>query len=384
MTSSRISTKKNITAPNHTIAMSTTAAKPSTTMLTDHKLTLYESEPVEMIDVEYKDFLMAKNQWGELSMNWKRVHEDEPENLEEWIHSKKSNMGNEMAGLTPLNAALRQAGMLTEDMQLADESSQSTVASNTRSSSGNYNFRSSTTRAPSSGTSTPISTPENVDTANTKKDVDSLNVGKDRKRKSASRACSSRSNELSVVTLTALLDSTDNQPSSRTAAPSQKGTLQRGQLDPEDLQISETVLGEGQLGIVRLGFYKGLYVACKSKRPFTRSDGFHSQAKREMMFAAKLAACRYINRYIGWVSCRRELVERASSYSKHTPSLYIVQRYVPNGDARGYLEKRDSSFKPQEVLQASICLFAALTDAHALNIGIVDLKLENFLVSAVQ
>jgi hypothetical protein len=40
-----------------------------------------------------------------------------------------------------------------------------------------------------------------------------------------------------------------------------------------------------------------------------------------------------------------------------------------------------SVFQPQEVLQASICLFSALTDAHALNIGILDLKLENFLVS---
>lgn len=340
-TRSQTPTKRNAAAPNHTTAISTTAAKPSTTMLTDHKLTLYESEPVEMMDVEYKDFLMAKNQWSELNMNWKRVREDEPENLEEWIQNKRSNMGNGMVELTPLNAALRQAGMLIEDIQLADEFSQSTVASNTRSSSGNYNFRSrSSTRATSSGTSTPISTPENVDTASTKKDVESLNVTKDRKRRSASRACSSRSSELSVVTLIALLDSADNQASSKTAAPSPKGMLHQGQLDPEDLQISDTVLGEGQLGMVRLGFYKGLYVACKSKRPFTRTDAFHSQAKREMMFAAKLAACRYINRYIGWISCRRELVERASFYSKHTPSLYIVQRYVPNGDARGYLEKR--------------------------------------------
>lgn len=37
-------------------------------------------------------------------------------------------------------------------------------------------------------------------------------------------------------------------------------------------------------------------------------------------------------------------------------------------------------FALSEVLQASICLFSALTDAHALNVGIVDLKLENFLV----
>lgn len=37
-----------------------------------------------------------------------------------------------------------------------------------------------------------------------------------------------------------------------------------------------------------------------------------------------------------------------------------------------------------EVLQASICLFSALSDAHRLGIGIVDLKLENFLVITIK
>jgi hypothetical protein len=43
----------------------------------------------------------------------------------------------------------------------------------------------------------------------------------------------------------------------------------------------------------------------------------------------------------------------------------------------------EDSFKPFEVLNATVCLFTALRDAHLLNIGIVDLKLENFLVSFV-
>ncbi|KAL0144850.1 kinase-like domain-containing protein [Mucor lusitanicus] len=374
------SCKKNANTPNHTVASEATTARSSTTTLTDHKLALFEAAPVELEDVEYKDFLMAKTQCKELNTNWKRVREDE---LEEWYQDKKSNNEEGLAELHPLSAALQQAGMLSEDSEMA-ELSPSTTTRSKRSSSGNRNFRSrSTTRAPSSSPPTPVSTAESVETtANARKDVDSLNVGRDKKCRSASRACNSKSNELSEVTLTALLNSTDYRPSFGTTASSQQTTFRRGQLDPGDLQISETVLGEGQLGIVRLGFYKGLYVACKSKRQFTRNGGFHSQAKREMLFAAKLAACRYINRYIGWVFCRRELMKKTSFYTRHMPSLYIIQRYVPNGDARGYLEKRESSFKPQEVLQASICLFAALTDAHALNIGIVDLKLENFLIDS--
>lgn len=332
------SCKKNANTPNHTVASEATTARSSTTTLTDHKLALFEAAPVELEDVEYKDFLMAKTQCKELNTNWKRVREDE---LEEWYQDKKSNNEEGLAELHPLSAALQQAGMLSEDSEMA-ELSPSTTTRSKRSSSGNRNFRSrSTTRAPSSSPPTPVSTAESVETtANARKDVDSLNVGRDKKCRSASRACNSKSNELSEVTLTALLNSTDYRPSFGTTASSQQTTFRRRQLDPGDLQISETVLGEGQLGIVRLGFYKGLYVACKSKRQFTRNGGFHSQAKREMLFAAKLAACRYINRYIGWVFCRRELMKKTSFYTRHMPSLYIIQRYVPNGDARGYLEKR--------------------------------------------
>jgi hypothetical protein len=44
----------------------------------------------------------------------------------------------------------------------------------------------------------------------------------------------------------------------------------------------------------------------------------------------------------------------------------------------------DSIFHTYEAIQASICLFSALSDAHALGIGLVDLKLENFLVKSKQ
>lgn len=38
-------------------------------------------------------------------------------------------------------------------------------------------------------------------------------------------------------------------------------------------------------------------------------------------------------------------------------------------------------FHPMEIVQIAISLFAALTDAHKLDIGILDLKRENILVS---
>lgn len=330
---------KSAVASKHTVATSTTTVRPSTTMLTDHKLSLFESAPVDTMDAEYKDFLMAKSQSKESNTTWKRVREEEIEKLEEWIQNKKSNIENGITELTPLNIALQQAGMLTEDVDMT-EASQDFATHIKRNSSGSYNFRSrSATRAQSPGPSTSINTVDNSDTSITK-DVDSLNVGKDKKRRSASRACNKKANESSMITLSALLDSADEQPSSSDSL-SELISLQRGQLDPEDLQISETVLGEGQLGIVRLGFYRGLFVACKHKRQFTRSERFHPQAKRELMFATKLASCRYINRYIGWISCCRKVVEgKEYGYKKDSPFLYIVQRYVPNGDARGYLEKR--------------------------------------------
>ncbi|KAI7898617.1 kinase-like domain-containing protein [Cokeromyces recurvatus] len=163
---------------------------------------------------------------------------------------------------------------------------------------------------------------------------------------------------------------------------------QLGEIYPDDLLISDIILGEGQMGIVRLGKYRELLVACKTKRARTRREPFEIQAKRELEFAAKLSVCRYVNQYFGWIYCKRHKVEEnlkydIASYKKNkAKNLYIIQRYVPNGDARNYLDKRVYTFQPQEVLQASICLFSALTDAHALGIGIVDLKLENFLIDA--
>jgi hypothetical protein len=177
------------------------------------------------------------------------------------------------------------------------------------------------------------------------KDVDALNIGKSRNQRSSSSSSKSRTlikckDAVSILSLAELLDPTDDQPIETSF---DKLDFHRGQIDPKNLHISETVLGEGQLGIVRLGYYRGLFVACKSKRQFTRSDVFSIQAKREMMFAAKLSVCRYINRYIGWVFCRRRNVEEkisSGNYMKDKQCLYIVQRYVSNGDARGYLEKR--------------------------------------------
>ncbi|KAI8364944.1 kinase-like domain-containing protein [Blakeslea trispora] len=156
------------------------------------------------------------------------------------------------------------------------------------------------------------------------------------------------------------------------------------QLEAKRFVVTDVVLGTGQMSSVRLGRYGNLPVACKSKRGFTNTANYYAQAKREMTFAACLSTCRYMNKYLGWIVCRQSDVEEKSPTHrpKQAPKLYIVQRYISNRDGRTYLNSRETIIQPQEVLQASICLFSALADAHNLDIGFVDLKLENFLIDS--
>ncbi|OBZ82020.1 Serine/threonine-protein kinase YPK2/YKR2 [Choanephora cucurbitarum] len=171
------------------------------------------------------------------------------------------------------------------------------------------------------------------------------------------------------------------------------------ELDAREFVVTDGILGTGQMSVVRLGRYGNLPVACKSKRDFTNIAQYYAQANREMTFAARLSTCRYMNKYLGWVVCRKSDVEESSlmlpksSPKQSPPKLYIVQKYISNRDGRTYLNRRgrymfmsilitETMLKPQEVLQASICLFSALSDAHNLDIGIVDLKLENFLIDS--
>ncbi|KAI8646568.1 kinase-like domain-containing protein [Parasitella parasitica] len=332
-----------------------------------HQLTTHTLPPIEVVP-SVKNLTSAAPK----KPNSKSKRERD-ERFGEWSKKKRTELEKGHTLVAQFDPAFQE----TDDVEMSERSQELKEPIN---SSIPYNFRS---RSPKNipPTSSP-STPRDADPLNSATtDVDSLTISERIKHRRSASSTASRirtidANDPPMVCLASFLD-----PSSQ---PTEKRNIQRGEIDPNDLHISETVLGEGQLGVVRLGCYKGLPVACKSKRQYTRSYLFSNQAKREMMFAAKLSACRYINRYIGWVSCHRHHVEgkKPYDYGKDKQFLYIVQRYVPNGDARGYLEKRASSFKPLEVLQASICLFAALTDAHALNIGIVDLKLENFLIDS--
>ncbi|GAA5796975.1 hypothetical protein HPULCUR_002353 [Helicostylum pulchrum] len=138
-------------------------------------------------------------------------------------------------------------------------------------------------------------------------------------------------------------------------------------IDNENLTVFKKVLGEGQAGIVHAGSYNQLPVACKTKRVGVVEEDFYFQIFKELSFAHKLSNCRNTVRYLGWTI--------------HDDKFYLVQRLIENGDARKYLFKRGNFF-PAEVLTAGICLFSALTDAHAADIGIVDLKLENYLIDS--
>jgi serine/threonine protein kinase len=147
-----------------------------------------------------------------------------------------------------------------------------------------------------------------------------------------------------VINISSMSDDSDSQ----NIRESKLGAIKGCRIDPKQLDISETVLGVGQLGIVHLGTYRGLLVACKSKRYNTHQKPYDIQARRELEFAAKLSLCRYINKYLGWVSCPKHWVERSyveTQNIRKTPvrKFYMIQNYAADGDARSYLNKRSKS-----------------------------------------
>ncbi|KAG0743805.1 hypothetical protein G6F16_006313 [Rhizopus arrhizus] len=162
----------------------------------------------------------------------------------------------------------------------------------------------------------------------------------------------------------------------------------RAKIDSKDLQIDDHLLGEGQTSLVYKANYKGLDVACKMGRLQDLKEN-ESKIVRELDFAAKLYTCRFVNRYFGWIQCNPKEVMTKKVLKKHTTSssklvlgLFVIQRYFPNGDGRTYFHSRKTLIHPFEVLQVAICLFSALTDAHSLGVGFVDLKLENLLIDS--
>ncbi|KAG1461696.1 hypothetical protein G6F46_001321 [Rhizopus delemar] len=162
----------------------------------------------------------------------------------------------------------------------------------------------------------------------------------------------------------------------------------RAKIDAKDLQIDDHLLGEGQTSLVYKANYKGLDVACKMGRLQDLKEN-ESKIVRELDFAAKLYTCRFVNRYFGWIQCNPNEVMTKEALKKYTTSssklvlgLFVIQRYFPKGDGRTYFHSRKTLIHPFEVLQVAICLFSALTDAHSLGVGFVDLKLENLLIDS--
>ncbi|KAI9357393.1 kinase-like domain-containing protein [Pilaira anomala] len=151
-------------------------------------------------------------------------------------------------------------------------------------------------------------------------------------------------------------------------------------IENRDLVVDGRIIGEGQTGIVTLGSYRGLPVACKTKRSRVNKASFYSDIFREITYAQILKYCRFTNNYIGWTYCESHEVEPDVPETKKHKKLYLVQRFIENGDARSYINNRAAAFGFFEVLQAALCLFTALNDIHGHDIGLVDLKLENFLI----
>ncbi|KAI9310362.1 kinase-like domain-containing protein [Dichotomocladium elegans] len=157
-------------------------------------------------------------------------------------------------------------------------------------------------------------------------------------------------------------------------------------IQPEDL-VFEEPLGEGEVASVMLAKYRNVRVACKVRRECKRRKDYESDVLREIAYSAKLSACRFMNPCIGVLRCRQQKIKKNIRPSKSVnmkDDLCLIQRYYENGDLRDYIASRQGvHLHHVEVLQIGLSLFAGLSDAHKLGVGIVDLKLENILVDVV-
>ncbi|KAI8145826.1 kinase-like domain-containing protein [Fennellomyces sp. T-0311] len=154
-------------------------------------------------------------------------------------------------------------------------------------------------------------------------------------------------------------------------------------LPHELLILEDKLLGEGRMGRVITAKYGNVLVACKTRRSNQARKPFERRLARELEFAASLSVCRSINQYIGVMTCKcSEIVANKRKTTRDPQALehFAVQRYYKHGDLMEYVDNKGGSMHPLEVVQIGINLFSAITDAHDLGIGIVDIKSENVLV----
>ncbi|KAI9497816.1 kinase-like domain-containing protein [Zychaea mexicana] len=154
---------------------------------------------------------------------------------------------------------------------------------------------------------------------------------------------------------------------------------------PNQLVLQDDLIGEGRIGRVVTAKYGQLLVACKTRRTNQPRIQFEQRLARELEFAALLSVCRAVNQYVGVLSCKRsDLVyktPRKCQHGKDEIEHFAVQRYYKHGDLLEYLDSKNSGrLHPLEILRIAINLFSAITDAHDIGIGLVDIKRENVLI----
>lgn len=141
----------------------------------------------------------------------------------------------------------------------------------------------------------------------------------------------------------------------------------------DSLTPTTLLLGEGGSGKVLVAYYHGLKVACKRSRTdgsglFSsssfgsggRSDGDDNpgddmllydepaddelnkedplwEIKRELLFAARVAPCRFVNRYLGAFAV-------LPGHQQMEEGVFIVQPFFEKGDLRSYMAEQGTIF----------------------------------------
>ncbi|KAL7329381.1 hypothetical protein PS15p_207491 [Mucor circinelloides] len=128
------------------------------------------------------------------------------------------------------------------------------------------------------------------------------------------------------------------------------------------------------------GNYKQLDITCTCVVPSINSSYFDEMNRYEWAMSDYLLPCRSMATYINHFKSKRNAVlNEIIGDESDQPVWFFIKPYYKKGTLADYkLSKRHSSanIEPLYILQMAISLFSALTDAHALGIGLVNLSMD--------
>ncbi|RCI05426.1 hypothetical protein CU098_013233 [Rhizopus stolonifer] len=148
-------------------------------------------------------------------------------------------------------------------------------------------------------------------------------------------------------------------------------------LSPSDIELDPTMVASDDSAYVYKGKYRQLGILCTCIKPQEET-----RAQYEWAMSQMLSACRNMETYIGrFKSTAEHMRIKLPEGSKKATCWFFVKRSYQTLEEYMALQKsKKIVLEPLYFIQMAITLFSILVDAHALNIGLVNISPKSICV----